>query len=468
MCCGHEMGTGAWKTVGVPRSRSRGAVSGAPRRRRARARVMAPRVAPPATGPDSYKVWEIKTQARKGTSKEDDARARELLERTAWQVQPIMRKRGWRVGVLLEMPAKVRDRLGDNYNRGERVRLKLRRDDGAWEAYEQVLAVMLHELVHNAIGPHDGKFFALLAELEKECEDLMARGIGGTGAGFDAKGARLGHRGGWGGIETRDAKTAAIDAARRRAAQHAAMGPPGGRRLGGGGDADLKSPRSAAAEAAERRARAEAFAKEHGLMDDVVVLSDDEDDDEDEDEARRGARARPRAKRRGDEKKEDGKKRKPEGEGPFSFRRGAKAVGSCPCCAAARADDAHVTMCRAEEATRATAATGRRERGKENAREKTRASISSPSKRSRPPEDVIVIDDSDDDASPRDASRYGASARKRQTPRSPARAPAKTWQCGACTMRNPESNSNCAACDRWRFSRGAPAASRPTGFGVDD
>ena len=160
---------------------------------------MPPRGPPPATGPDSYKVWEIKTQGKKGTSKEDDARARELLERTAWQVQPIMRKRGWRVGVLLEMPAKVRDRLGDNYNRGERVRLKLRRDDGAWEAYEQVLAVMLHELVHNDIGPHDGKFFALLAELEKECEDLMARGIGGTGAGFDAKGTRLGHRGGGGG-----------------------------------------------------------------------------------------------------------------------------------------------------------------------------------------------------------------------------------------------------------------------------
>ena len=197
-------------------------------------------------------------------------------------------------------------------------------------------------------------------------------------------------------------------------------------------------------------------------MDDVVVLSDDED--EDEDEARRGARAKPR----GDEKKEEGKKRKP--EGPFSFRRGAKAVGSCPCCAAARADDAHVTTCRAEEATRATAATGRRERGKENAREKTPiSSISSPSKRSPPPEDVIVIDDGDDDdASPRDASRYGASARKRQTPRSPARASAKTWQCGACTLRNPESNSNCAACDRWRFSRGAPVASRPTGFGVDD
>jgi hypothetical protein len=160
-------------------------------------------------------VWEIKTQGKKGTSKEDDARARELLERTAWQVQPIMRKRGWRVGVLLEMPAKVRDRLGDNYNRGERVRLKLRRDDGAWEAYEQVLAVMLHELVHNDIGPHDGKFFALLAELEKECEDLMARGIGGTGAGFDAKGTRLGHRGGVGG----DRDQGREDRRRRRRAQ---------------------------------------------------------------------------------------------------------------------------------------------------------------------------------------------------------------------------------------------------------
>ena len=460
MCCGHEMGTGAWKTVGVPRSRSRGAVSGAPRRRRARARVMAPRVAPPATGPDSYKVWEIKTQARKGTSKEDDARARELLERTAWQVQPIMRKRGWRVGVLLEMPAKVRDRLGDNYNRGERVRLKLRRDDGAWEAYEQVLAVMLHELVHNDIGPHDGKFFALLAELEKECEDLMARGIGGTGAGFDAKGMRLGHTGGWGGIETRDAKTAAIDAARRRAAHHAAMGPPGGRRLGGGGDAGAKSPRSAAAEAAERRARAEAFAKKHGLMDDVVVLSDDEDQDEDRE--RSGAKI-----------EDDGTRGRPaETPAPkrtFSFRRGAKVVGACPCCAAARADDAHVAVCRAEASTRATATTGLRERGKENAREKTRASsLSSPSKRSPPPEDVIVINDSDGEASPRDALRHGASARKRKTPRSLARASAKTWQCGACTLWNLESDSNCAACDRWRFSRGAPVASRPTGFGVDD
>jgi hypothetical protein len=28
---------------------------------------------------------------------------------------------------------------------------------------------------------------------------------------------------------------------------------------------------------------------------------------------------------------------------------------------------------------------------------------------------------------------------------------------------NPESATHCAACERWRFGRGAPAASRPTG-----
>ena len=135
--------------------------------------------------------------------------------------------------------------------------MKLRRDDGAWEAYEQVLAVMLHELVHNDIGPHDGKFFALLAELEKECEDY-GPGIG-TGAASTPR-ATIGAQGG-GGIETGDAKTAAVDARRRRAAR--GDGTAGGRRLGGA--ATLESPRSAAAEAAEARgAEGREGARAHG------------------------------------------------------------------------------------------------------------------------------------------------------------------------------------------------------------
>jgi hypothetical protein len=39
-----------------------------------------------------------------------------------------------------------------------------------------------------------------------------AKGVGGTGAGFDAAGTKSGHKGGWGGLETRDAKSAAVEA----------------------------------------------------------------------------------------------------------------------------------------------------------------------------------------------------------------------------------------------------------------
>ena len=38
--------------------------------------------------------------------------------------------------------------------------------------YRYVL-VMLHELVHNDIGPHNKAFFKLLAEITEECEALM-------------------------------------------------------------------------------------------------------------------------------------------------------------------------------------------------------------------------------------------------------------------------------------------------------
>ena len=221
-------------------------------------------------------MWEIKTLGRA-----DDERARDMLEKTAWQVQPIMRKRGWKVQELCEMKPEQRDRVGDNLNMGQRVRLKLRKNNsGDWFDYDHVVLVMLHELCHNDIGPHNAKFFKLLDEITVECEELMAKGIGGSGAGFDAKGQRLGHRGGWGGIETRDPRKAAAEAAAKRAGYQAAMGPAGAENwaAGGAGAATQLGPREAAAAAAERRLRAERFARENGLMNDVVVI-DDEDDD---------------------------------------------------------------------------------------------------------------------------------------------------------------------------------------------
>ena len=97
---------------------------------------------------------------------------------------------------------------------------------------------------------------------------------------------------------------------------------------------------------------------------------------------------------------------------------------------------------------------------------KKRAKVTSePSATLDDDDDVIIIDDDDEDEKT-GAGAGGVVASGSRGSR--GRAGSKTWTCGACTLTNPESASHCAACERWRFSRGPPAASRPTGFGVDD
>jgi len=376
-------------------------------------------------------VWEIKTLGRA-----DDERARDMLEKTAWQVQPIMRKRGWKVQELCEMKPEQRDRVGDNLNMGQRVRLKLRKNNsGDWFDYDHVVLVMLHELCHNDIGPHNAKFFKLLDEITVECEELMAKGIGGSGAGFDAKGQRLGHRGGWGGIETRDPRKAAAEAAARRAGYQAAMGPAGGRKLGGGGAgaATQLGPREAAAAAAERRLRAERFARENGLMNDVVVIDDEDDDkfggDGDEDGAREGGTAKT-----------------------------APAVSTslrCPCCDAFRCerDEGFEVVVLSSpgvvtrDAGKRKRASGRRAADEDDEEEAEEAEKEE-EKEETDDDDVVFVE-----AVP--------------APRPGGDRPERRWTCSQCTLVNPERATHCGACERWRFGRGAPAASRPT-VGVDD
>lgn len=59
--------------------------------------------------------------------------------------------------------------LGLNVGRGVHVKLRLRRPnrDDCFYPYDQVLDTMLHELCHNAHGPHDAKFYKLWDELRK-------------------------------------------------------------------------------------------------------------------------------------------------------------------------------------------------------------------------------------------------------------------------------------------------------------
>lgn len=103
-----------------PASRQLDGVGGARKEASARARrvqlsprqhhrrtTMAPRLPAPTEGAESHRVWEIKTLGQE-KKYPDDKKAKEMLEKTAWQVQPIMKARGWRVAELLEMKPEVR------------------------------------------------------------------------------------------------------------------------------------------------------------------------------------------------------------------------------------------------------------------------------------------------------------------------------------------------------------------------
>ncbi|KAK7270601.1 hypothetical protein RJT34_25893 [Clitoria ternatea] len=197
---------------------------------------------------DLNKVWEIKPLRRIG---EDEAR--NILEKVAKQVQPIMRKRRWKVNVLSEFCPSNPSLLGLNIGPGAEIKLRLRRPNRDWDffPYEQILDTMLHELCHNQHGPHNAQFYNLLDEIRKECEELMVKGISGTGKGFDLQGRRLGGFSQPPPLSTLRQTTLAAAESR---AHHRALLPSGPQYLGG--DNNIKSalsPIQAAAMAAERR-----------------------------------------------------------------------------------------------------------------------------------------------------------------------------------------------------------------------
>ncbi|KAI4307884.1 hypothetical protein L6164_031013 [Bauhinia variegata] len=217
---------------------------------------------------DINKVWEIKALKRKPGEEE----ARKMLEKIAKQVQPIMRKHKWRVKLLSEFCPGNPSLLGLNVGAGVHVKLRLRRPNRDWDffPFDQVLDTMLHELCHNSHGPHNANFYKLWDELRKECEELMAKGLTGTGEGFDLPGRRLG------GFSRQpplpSLRKTALAAAEKRAHLGSLM-PSGPKRLGG--DSAIMgalTPVQAAAMAAERRLQDDIWCGSHSCE-----ISGDED-----------------------------------------------------------------------------------------------------------------------------------------------------------------------------------------------
>ncbi|KAI9778582.1 MAG: hypothetical protein M1839_007975 [Geoglossum umbratile] len=178
-----------------------------------------------------------------------EAEALLLLKKIASLVRPIMRQRGWRVGLLQEFYPPVapdgQHLLGLNENAGERISIRLREpfDKTQFLPRETIVETMLHELTHNVHGPHDEKFHALLQKLREEHEQLVRSGY--TGEGFLSDGKVLG------------GKRIPLDEARRRARAAAEkrrdLTKGSGQKLGGGPIVQGRNIREVIVSAIERR-----------------------------------------------------------------------------------------------------------------------------------------------------------------------------------------------------------------------
>ena len=180
-------------------------------------------------------------------SRPREAEALHTLRKVASVVKPIMRQRGWRVGILTEFYPPEQNLLGLNWNKGQKICLRLRYpgDERQFLPLEQVVDTMLHELCHNEHGPHNEAFHTLWNRLRDEHENLLRKGY--TGEGFLSEGRKLG--GSTQRIPMHEAQRRARAAAEKRRALTAGSGQKlGGARVRTGVDI-----RKVIADAAQRR-----------------------------------------------------------------------------------------------------------------------------------------------------------------------------------------------------------------------
>ncbi|KAI4254662.1 MAG: hypothetical protein LQ352_002968 [Teloschistes flavicans] len=180
-------------------------------------------------------------------SRPREAEALQALRKVASLVKPIMRQRGWRVGILTEFYPPEQNLLGLNWNRGQKICLRLRYpgDERQFLPLEQVVDTMLHELCHNVHGPHNEAFHNLWNQLRDEHESLIRKGY--TGEGFLSTGHKLGSSAGR--IPIHEAQRRARAAAEKRRTLTAGSG----QKLGGAAVRWGQDIRKVIADAAQRR-----------------------------------------------------------------------------------------------------------------------------------------------------------------------------------------------------------------------
>ncbi|KAL3579557.1 hypothetical protein D5086_021061 [Populus alba] len=166
---------------------------------------------------DLNKVWEIEPLKMVG---EEDAK--KVLEKVAKQVQPIMKKRKWKVKVLSEFCPVNPALTGLNIGGGAEVNLRLRRTNNdrtlgtcyTGNGFDSVIGhikaqvkvwgnnldwdldkcpVFVMVKVSKLLEKKNLFYLSMDVQyIDKECEELMAKGITGTGQGFGLPGRRLG------------------------------------------------------------------------------------------------------------------------------------------------------------------------------------------------------------------------------------------------------------------------------------
>lgn len=196
-----------------------------------------------------FTVENVKTLGWK-----DDKKIKEILAKVCKQIQPILTKRKWSVGILLEFYPQDPALLGLNVDRGREIKVRCRmpHNKNTFYDFNHIIGTVLHELAHIEIGPHNAEFKKLWDTLWDELEDYQSKGIEGFDKIFEGCGQKLStyqHNP----ITVYEAKKLGAKAAEKRLAHSQLMGMGNGPQKLGGNNTSNKSAKELAAEAALKR-----------------------------------------------------------------------------------------------------------------------------------------------------------------------------------------------------------------------